>query len=370
MQQKASPDAVPGQPVVRELSEPDLRSRARFPRRLRDLGAPDAETFWSDLDYVHGRHHAPHTAAFGATIDGRLVGSNFATRWGSVGFFGPLSVHPDLQEQKIAQILLARTMEQFDAWGTRHAGLFTFAQSAKHVGLYQKFGFYARFLTAIMSKPARAQAAAGWSQFSALNETQKEEALRSCRGAAETLYPGLDLTQEIRTTEAQALGDTVLVEGSKGVAAFAVCHYGPRSEAGAGVCFANFGAVRDGPAAGQDFSQLIDACEGLAVAVGMPNVLAGVNMARSEAYQQLVARGYRTAIQEVAMHQNNDPASTLLTTGGRSLVEIASCGSRHALSAWLDRPGRAEEATVPPPDKALSPTCYGPLIWPCYFPLI
>ena len=28
------------------------------------------------------------------TIDGELVGSNFVTRWGSVGFFGPMSVAP------------------------------------------------------------------------------------------------------------------------------------------------------------------------------------------------------------------------------------------------------------------------------------
>jgi GNAT superfamily N-acetyltransferase len=115
------------------------------------LGAPDPEVFWADRDYVYGRHRAPHVAAFGATIDGNLVGSNFATKWGSVGFFGPLTVRPDLQERGIAQALLARTMEQFDSWETRHVGLFTFAHSAKHIGLYQKYGFYARFLTAIMS---------------------------------------------------------------------------------------------------------------------------------------------------------------------------------------------------------------------------
>ena len=37
--------------------------------------------------------------------------------------------------------------------GTRHAGLFTFAHSQKHVGFYQKFGFWVRFLTLILSKP-------------------------------------------------------------------------------------------------------------------------------------------------------------------------------------------------------------------------
>jgi hypothetical protein len=63
--------------------------------------------------------------------------------------------------------LLAKTVDQLDAWGTTHSGLFTFAQSAKHVGLYQKFGFYPRFLTTIMFAPARqAGTIPGASRFS------------------------------------------------------------------------------------------------------------------------------------------------------------------------------------------------------------
>jgi hypothetical protein len=65
--------------------------------------------------------------------------------------------------------------------------------------------------------------------------------------------------------------------------------------------------VRDGPSVEQDYLRLLDACEALAVAVGMPNLLAGANMARHEAYRDLLARGFRTAIQGVAMHRHNDP---------------------------------------------------------------
>ncbi len=297
-------------PAVRPLEEKDLPEAERIFRLAFGtfLGVPEPGNFWTDRDYVYGRQRSPHVAGLGATLNGEIVGSNFATRWGSVGFFGPLTVRPDLQEQRIGQALLARTMERFDAWGTRQVGLFTFAQSAKHVGLYQKFGFHARFLTAIMAAPAtRTQSAGGWSRFSALNEAQRQEALRSCREAAETIYPGLDLSDEILATHAQGLGDTVLVDGAGGVAAFAVCHYGPRSEAGADTCFVKFGAVRDGPSADADYGRLLDACEALAVEVGMPNLLAGANMARHEAYRRLVARGFRTTIQGVAMHRGNEP---------------------------------------------------------------
>ncbi len=299
----------PSRVVVNKLQEKDLPEAARIVRLAFGtfLGAPDPETFWADRDYVYGRHPAAHVASFGATLDGHLVGSNFATNWGSVGFFGPLTVRPELQERGIAQALLAKTMEQFDAWNTRHAGLFTFSHSAKHVALYQKFGFYARFLTAVMSAKAVRQTAEGWSRFSALSQGEREEALRSCREVAETVYPGLDLTGEIAATHAQGLGDTVLLEGGGGIAAFAVCHYGARSEAGADTCFVKFAAVRDGRSAEQDYLRLLDACEALAVAAGMANVLAGANMARHEAYRHLVARGFRTEIQGVTMHRQNDP---------------------------------------------------------------
>jgi GNAT superfamily N-acetyltransferase len=299
-----------GRPEVVNLREEDLPEADRIFRLAFGtfLGVPYPETIWGDRDYIYGRKRAAHVSAFGAMLDGKLVGSNFATNWGSVGFFGPLTVRPDLQEHGIGQVLLVKTMEQFDAWATRHVGLFTFAHSAKHIALYQKFGFYPRFLTAIMSAPAvRMKTATGWSRFSALSGVQREEALRACCEVAETLYAGLDLSGEIGATQAQGLGDIVLVEGADSVVAFAVCHYGPRSEAGADTCFIKFGAVRDGPAAEHNYLRLLDACEALAVAACTSNLLAGANMARHEAYRHLVARGFRTVLQGVAMHRQNDP---------------------------------------------------------------
>src|SRR5713226_6021485 len=144
-------------PVIGPLAEHDLPKAQRIFRLAFGtfLGAPEPETFWSDRDYLYGRWRAPHVAALGAMLDGELVGSNFATKWGSVGFFGPITVRANLQEHGIGQALLAATMDQFDAWGDPAPGLFTFAHSAKHVALYQKFGFHARFLTAIMTAPAR-----------------------------------------------------------------------------------------------------------------------------------------------------------------------------------------------------------------------
>src|SRR5580704_150796 len=234
--------------VIRALAERDLPQAQRIVRCAfaTFLGAPDPENFWTDFDYVYGRFGAEHVASFAAEQDRELLGTNFATKWGSVGFFGPLSIRPDHWDSGVGQRLVAAVSDQFEGWGTRHAGLFTFAQSAKHVGLYGKFGFHPRFLTAIMAAPARLSGSArNWSRYSELSETQRAEAEAATRALTETLYDGLDLRAEIRTVFARKLGDTVLPwEGDSRLAGFAICHCGPESEGGEGVCFVKFGAVR------------------------------------------------------------------------------------------------------------------------------
>ena len=297
--------------VIRPLTQGDLPAARRILRTAFGtfLGAPDPENFWADLDYVYGRFAAEHVASFAAEIDGELVGSNFVTKWGSVEFFGPITVRPDRQTQGIGKDLVEAVSSQLDAWGTRHAGLFTFPQSAMHLALYQKFGFNARFLTAIMAAPARSLERAGpWSRYSELTENERDATEKSCRELTEKIYEGLDLSAEIRTVAAIGLGDTILLwETPSRLAGFAICHWGPASEAGAGCCFVKFGAVRPGPGAEQRFAGLLDACSALAVAAGMPKVLAGVNLAREEAYRQMVARGFRTEISGVTMHRPNEP---------------------------------------------------------------
>jgi hypothetical protein len=50
----------------------------------------------------------------------------------------------------------------------------------------------------------------------------------------EAVYPGLDVEREIRAVHAQTLGDTVLLWEDQELVGFAVCHWGPGTEAGEG----------------------------------------------------------------------------------------------------------------------------------------
>lgn len=297
---------------IRPLAENDLAAAQRIVRHAFGtfLGVSDLDSFWNDFDYVYGRFGAEHTASFAADEGGALAGVNFATRWGSVGFFGPLAVRPDLWDRGIAQPLVAAACGAFADWGVTHAGLCTFPHSTKHVWLYQKFGFYPRWLTAVMAAPAGAtRAPPGCSRYSELPDEQRREVEGAVRELCEELHPGLDLAAEIRTCTGRRLGDTLLLRDGEGPpAGFAVCHWGPASEAGAGCLFIKFGAVRPGRDAAERFAALLDGAAALAHRVGMPQVLAGVSTAREEAYRQMLARGFRSRMHVITMHYPNEAA--------------------------------------------------------------
>src|SRR5512144_2325227 len=68
-------------------------------------GLPDPTTAFGDRDLAATRFRAAPDCAWVADLEGEVVGSVFATRWGSFAFFGPLSVRPDLWDRGIGHRL-------------------------------------------------------------------------------------------------------------------------------------------------------------------------------------------------------------------------------------------------------------------------
>ncbi|NJR63944.1 MAG: GNAT family N-acetyltransferase [Cyanobacteria bacterium CRU_2_1] len=269
---------------------------------------PQPTDFGGDASYVQPRWKVDPTAAFAAEINGRLVGSNIAICWGSVGLFGPLTIHPDFWGQGIAQRLIEPVMARFTEWETRQAGLFTFPNSPKHHALYQKFGFYPRFLTFIMTKPIRAvQQGLPGTKYSKLDPQQQSDCLKACSQLTDAIYSGLDLSREILAVQNQNLGDTVFLWDETDLIGFAICHCGAGSEAGSDACYVKFGAVRPGVQAGEQFEQLLDLCEAYGATQKVLRLIAGVNTSRDAAYTRMLARHFRTEIIGVVMHKPNEP---------------------------------------------------------------
>ena len=302
------------QPIkVGLLKESEVEEAGRIARLAFGtfLGMPDPLSFMGDRDLIKPRWHSSHVKVIAARAGGRLIGSNVATRWGSFGFFGPLTVLPEYWERGVAQRLLEATMAIFDRWGLRHSGLFTFPQSAKHVCLYQKFGYWPRYLTAIMTRTPRADPAMPQGKradaptlLSAFARGQREQAIQSCGKLTHKIDKGLDLAGEIRAVLAQRTGDILLTYTRSVLDAFAVCMNGAGSEGGEHTCYVKFGAARGGGGAGERFDKLLDACEWFASSRGA-TVEAGVNLAREDAYRRMRSRGYRVATQGVAMQRPN-----------------------------------------------------------------
>jgi GNAT superfamily N-acetyltransferase len=334
--------------MIHQLREYDLAEADRIFRLAFGtfFGLSDPMSFAGDADYVRTRYYADPTSAYGATIvngkggggpsngndDRKLVGSNFTANWGSVGFFGPLTVHPDYWDKGVARSLMEPTMQLLSKRNTKYSGLFTFAQSPKHVSLYQKYGFWPYFLTAVMSKVVSPKTANSvnneslqWSKYSDVSKKEKrsdEYLVDGCRKLTTAIYDGLDLKVEIMSVIKQKLGDIVVIwdpgstndttSNNRDIAGFAICHCGAGTEAGSNTCYIKFAAVRpptsdsDDLSAANNFDRLIDACTTFASQLGLSRLVAGVNTSRRHAYEKMLSNGFRIDMLGVLMQSGVD----------------------------------------------------------------
>ncbi len=296
--------------IIRPLQRADLPAADKVMRVAFGtfLGMEDPAAFMGDANYIENRWRADPRSAFAAELDGEIVGSNLAAHWGSFAFFGPLTVRPDVWNLGIGRALMQPILQLFDEWGVQLAGLFTFADSPRHLGMYRKFGFAPRYLTALMSRPVEpVDAGVRWERWSELSASDRETAAAACRRVTGAIFEGLDVRSEIEAIDSLALGDTLLLWEAAELAAFAACHVGPGTEAGGGRCYVKFAAVRPGREAARIFEQLLAVCLNFAASRGVARLVAGVNTARSEAYAVLSEQGFRTRGLGVAMHRPNQP---------------------------------------------------------------
>jgi GNAT superfamily N-acetyltransferase len=299
---------------VGPLRESDLREANRIFRLAFGtfLGLPDPMQFMGDRSLIEPRWHAAHVKTLAARDGQRLIGTNMLTRWGSFGFLGPLTVLPEYWNRGVGQRLMEATVKAFDTWGVNRSALFTFAQSSKHVGLYQKFGYWPQYLTALMMHSpnpgveAQSRGTQTSAMLSTLPKSRREEAIQACARITSRIDEGLDLSAEIRAALAQRVGEVVLTYTRNVLDGFAVCMQGLGSEGGEKTCYIKFAAARSGAGTAERFERLLDACDALALSRRV-NLEAGINLARADAYSRMRAHGYTTKAQGVEMQRPHVP---------------------------------------------------------------
>lgn len=288
--------------LIQPLLEADLPAAREAVREAfaTFMGEAAPGEFWNDRDYVEGRWRAPHTAWFKIELEGQLAAVAGVARWGSHGVVGPVAVRPAFWERKLAKALMAAVSEQLDTWGVTHAGLFTFPDSPRHLGLYQGFGFWPQALTAVMERPITAGVLTAVPVTSALGQAD----LTACAVLANSVAPGLEVSGELQAVDQSGLGANIVLRSPSGaVEGFAACHFGPRSEAADGVCYVKFALVQGGDQASERLDRLLAACEALAVSNGQKRLMLGVNTGRRPAYARLLELGFSIGILGVTLHR-------------------------------------------------------------------
>ncbi len=238
-------------------------------------------------------------------------------------------------------------------------GLFTFAQSPKHVGLYSKYGFWPRSLTAILGKPVgrggaarrRSERRRAMVAVRALlgGERRTEDRRCSTRRAAspDSVYPGLDLEQDIRAADEQrARRHRARARRQRRARRLRRL---PRRRRDRGRRRDRLRQVRRGAAgAGRAAALRPAARRGRALRGrrGVAQVQAGMNMARDRAFRALRERGYRVGFQGVAMHRPNDPGYS--ESGDLRHRRLALAVRRSARATLVGRSSRSRRGSALP----------------------
>jgi GNAT superfamily N-acetyltransferase len=300
--------------VIDLLTENDLdRGNEIFQAAFATFERRDPKTMFGDSDAYRTRWRSKNTRFIAARRDGELVGSNVITRWGSLGTFGPLTVTPDRWDQGIARALMERTEQVFDEWRVTHRALFTFANSPKHIALYQKFGYWPTYLTPMLGRSvgsanAGPEEGSRYSLLSTRSVPEQTSLLSEVRDLCDDLLPGFDATGELESVRDQRAGETVLLLDRARLDGFAVCHIGAGTEACSGEVYVRFGMVRPGSGRNQRLKALVAGVEALGRDRGAPSIQFGCNLSHRETYRTLVAAGYRSDFIGVAMVSGPDLA--------------------------------------------------------------
>src|ERR1041384_4492613 len=162
--------------------------------------------------------------------DGRLAAFNLAHRCGVEGWMGPLAVRTDRQGTGVGKTIVRSASDWLIDQGVTTLGLETMPRTVENIGFYARLGFAPGHLTVTLTNDIATRGHAAPSLLSQRKGDAGSAALAAARRLVGTLTSGYDFTREIVLTAELGLGDTSLVDGDDGLAAFVLWHSTPLAE--------------------------------------------------------------------------------------------------------------------------------------------
>jgi hypothetical protein len=219
---------------------------------------------------------------------------------------GPLAVRVDRQGSGIGKTIVRAATDWLLDRGVTTLGLETMPRTVENIGFYARLGFVPGHLTLTMTRElaVRRRGGAVPALLSRLDGVVRAETLAAARTFAESLAPGYDFTREIELTAQLGLGDTVLVSGSGGLAAYALWHTASlAAERSTDELRVLKLAARDADA----FERVLGAVEACAAHAGLRRIAIRCQSRFEGAFRTLMARGYQVRWTDLRMHLEGYP---------------------------------------------------------------
>jgi GNAT superfamily N-acetyltransferase len=231
---------------------------------------------------------------------GDIAAFNVAHQAGAEGWMGPLAVRPDRQGTGIGKTIVRTAADWLIERGVSTLGLETMPRTPENIGFYSRLGFTPGFLTITLTNEIATRGQPAPVLLSRRAEDEREATMLAARRLVNDLVPGIDFSREILLTAQLGLGDTSLVEGEgdTGLDALVLWHSAPLADS------RTRDEVRVLKLAARDdaaFDAAIRAVEAAAADAGVRRIAVRCQSRYDDAFQRLIARGYRVRWTDLRM---------------------------------------------------------------------
>ncbi len=230
----------------------------------------------------------------------RVVAFNIAHRSGKEGWMGPLAVRPDRQLSGLGKEIVLAATEWLQSQGVTTLGLETMPRTVDNIGFYSRLGFLPGYLTLTMTREVQRVRGGqpAYALLGALEPGERAARIAEIGDLVTSMGPGYDFSREILLTLELLLGNVILIERSRELAAFALCHSAPLAESGAREELRVLKVVAVDTEALMD---ALDAAAAWAVSQGVRRLAVRCQTAYDEAYRALIKCGFRVRWSDLRM---------------------------------------------------------------------